>query len=99
MAKINVMNLMELSQERIRQYLPEDYEMDDMGWDEEEEIFQICVFDVSKPPRTDAFGSLIETGPVDRFRFYRHAEETEEEVMERWNRELQEFCDSWKEVG
>ena len=99
MAKINVMNLMELSQERIRQYLPEDYEMDDTSWDEEQEIFQICVFDVSKPPRTDAFGHMINSSPADRFRFYRNAGETEEEVMDRWNRELQAFCESWKEVS
>lgn len=98
MAKMNVTQLMELSQERIRQYLPENYEMDDMAWDEDLEIFQICVFDVSKPPRVDANGHLIETGPADRFRFFRHVGETEGETMERWSLELQEFCERWKEV-
>ena len=93
--KINYLQLMELSMERIRPYLPEDYEMDDTGWDEDQEIFQICIFDVSKPPRTDAFGNLIVTGPADRFRFYRQAGETDDQLMDRWNREVQKFAESW----
>ena len=95
MAKINYLNLMELSAERIRPYLPDMYEMDDMECDEDEEIFQISVFDCSRPDFVDGF---ISHGPADRFRFYRQAGETDEELMDRWNRELQEFCESWKEV-
>lgn len=91
MAKISYLQMMDLSAERIRPYLPEDYEMDDMAWDEDHEIFQICVFDASRP-------DFDNRGPADRFRFYRKPGETDEELMDRWNRELQEFCESWKEV-
>ena len=86
--KINYLQLMELSAERIRPYLPEDYEMDDLGWDEDREIFQICVFDCSRP-------DFDNRGPADRFRFYRQAGETDEELMDRWNREVQKFAESW----
>ena len=92
--KINYRQLMELSEERIRPYLPDMYEMDDMDFDEDEEIFQISVYDCSRPEFAENDG-FIDYGPADRFRFYRMPGETDEALMERWNRELQEFCESW----
>lgn len=81
--------LLEQSLERIRQHLPEDCEMDDIGWNEEAEIFQICVFDVS------ALENSMR-GAIDRFVFYRIKGETDEEMTERWNRKLQAFCERLK---
>ena len=89
MSKITYAELMDLSAERIQPYLPEDYEMDDMSYDEDGAIFQICVFDVSTPDPK---------GPADRFRFYRQPGETEDEMMDRWDREVQDFAESWAEV-
>lgn len=85
-----IMNLMEIAEERIRQYLPEDYEMDDLQWCDDG--FQISIFCV----RT------IEDhmkGAVDRFRFFLHRDETDEESAERFNRELQKFTEGWEDVA
>ena len=81
-------NLLDQSTELIKQYLPEDHEIDDVAWDPNSDLFQIPVFDVS----------TIESsmrGPVDRFRFYRMSWETDDEVVERWQREIDEFNHSW----
>lgn len=69
---------------QIRQYLPDQYEIDDISWDET--MFQICIFDVAKFP-----GRL-----ADRFRFGMHPEETEEELITRFNDRLTEYCKSWR---
>lgn len=78
-------NLLDNSIELIRQHLPEDHEIDDVAWSETEEIFQVPVFDVSQFPGQQ----------VDRFRFYRLAGETDEEVAERWDQEITQFNNSW----
>ena len=52
---------------QIRQYLPDQYEIDDISWDE-----------------------------ADRFRFGMHPEETEEELITRFNDRLTEYCKSWR---
>ena len=77
--------LLNKSVELIPQYLPEDHEIDDVAWDDQEQIFQICVFDVSEFPGRQ----------VDRFRFYRLPGETDDELIDRWNREIDEFNSSW----
>ena len=43
-------NLLDNSIELIRQYLPEEHEMDDIAWAETDDIFQIPIFDVSEFP-------------------------------------------------
>ena len=78
-------NLLDNSIDLISQYLPEDHEIDDVSWDDQEQIFQICVFDVSEFP-----GRM-----VDRFRFYRLPGETDDELSNRWQREIDEFNSSW----
>lgn len=78
-------NLLDNSIELIRQYLPEDHEIDDVAWSEEEEIFQVPVFDVSKFPGRQ----------VDRFRFYRLPGESDEELSNRWEEEINAFNSSW----
>lgn len=86
--KIEFWRLMNLAAERIRQYLPKNYEMDDNECDEENEIFQICIFD------STSFESYYR-GPADRFRFYRYNGESDKEMINRWNREVNEFCERW----
>ncbi|MBO6269398.1 MAG: hypothetical protein J6N19_09700 [Clostridium sp.] len=84
-----IMDLMEIAEERIRQYLPEDYEMDDVSWCDTG--FRIPIFCV----RT------IETsmqGPVDSFSFFLDKDDTDAENMERFNRRLQDFCKGWRDV-
>ena len=81
---MDVNTLLDLATERIRQYLPEDYEMDDISWGEN--IFQICVFDVS------AFPGRLE----DRFLFEIRASETEAETADRFNDELNTFVENWR---
>lgn len=78
-------NLLDNSIELIRQNLPEDHEIDDVAWSETEEIFQIPVFDVSQFPGRMA----------DRFRFYRLPGETDEELSNRWQEEINAFNSSW----
>lgn len=78
-------NLLDKSLELIQQYLPEDHEIDDVSWSGEEDIFQIPVFDVSEFPGRQ----------VDRFRFYRLTGETDEELSDRWQNEINEFINSW----
>ena len=77
--------LFDKSCELILQNLPEDHEIDDISWNDEEEIFQIPVFDVSQFP-----GRM-----VDRFRFYRLPGETDEELSNRWQEEINAFNSSW----
>ena len=77
--------LFDKSCELIFQNLPEDHEIDDIAWNDEEEIFQIPVFDVSQFP-----GRM-----VDRFRFYRLPGETDEELSNRWQKEINVFNSSW----
>ena len=64
------------------------YEVDDVTWSETEDIFQIPVFRFW-------FTDRHNSEQVDRFRFYRRAGETDEEVSERFVQELNEFCRSW----
>lgn len=78
-------NLLDKSLELISQYLPEDHEIDDVAWSDTEEIFQIPVFDVSQFPGRQ----------VDRFRFYRLPDETDEELSNRWQEEINAFNSSW----
>ena len=82
-----IMQLMEIAEERIQQYLPEDYEMDDLQWCDDG--FQISVFDVSMI-------EIYQKGPAGIFRFFLSKCETDEENTERFNRQLQEFAESWK---
>ena len=77
--------LFDKSCESILQNLPEDHEIDDISWNDEEEIFQVPVFDVSQFP-----GRM-----VDRFRFYRLPGETDEELSNRWQEEINAFNSSW----
>lgn len=78
-------NLLDNSIELIRQSLPKDHEIDDVAWSETDDLFQIPVFDVSTFPGTQ----------VDRFRFSRWRDETDEECGERWQREINAFNNSW----
>ena len=85
-----IMNLLEVAEERIRQYLPKDYEIDDVSWCNTG--FRIPIFWVK----------TIETsiqGPVDSFSFFLDKDDTEAENMERFNRRLQEFCEGWRNVA
>lgn len=81
-------NMLDNSVETIRQYLPEDYEIDDVTWDAQKDLFQIPVFDASSV-------ESYEKGMVACFRFYRLAQETDEEAGERWLKELNEFNHRW----
>ena len=78
-------DLMEMAMERIKPYLPEDYEMDDCSWGDG--IFQIKVFYVKDCGNPSA---------ADRLRFIRRAGETDEEVMERFNSEIQKYAEGWR---
>lgn len=80
-----IMNLMEIAEERIRQHLRKDYEVDDVSWCEYG--FQIPVFNVRTVESSMS-------GPVDRFRFFLDKDETEAENMERFTNRLNEFCRS-----
>ena len=78
-----VFNYLDVAEETIRQYLPENMEMDDISWCDTG--FSIPVFDVTTP-----FGK-----EVDRFRFHIYSWETEEETAVRFNEELNRFCKSF----
>lgn len=78
-------DLMELAMERIKPYLPDDYEMDDCSWGDG--IFQIKVFCVSD------FGNLTAS---DRFRFFRLAGETDDEVVARFDTEVKRYANGWR---
>lgn len=71
--------------ERIRQYLPEDHEMDDIACDDT--AFQICIIDVSKFP-----GKL-----ADRFFFTRRPGETEDETTQRFADTITEYTLTWRD--
>lgn len=77
-------DLLDLAIERVKPYLPENIEIDDVGWGDG--IFQICLFDVSRFP-----GRL-----VDRFRFFRNAGETEEELIQRFDEEVDSYAKGWR---
>ena len=77
-------NLMQMAMDRIKPYLPDMYEMDDCSWGEG--FFQICVFDCRKPGLSS---------PVDRFRFRRYAGETDDEVMKRFDNEVDNYTTGW----
>ena len=64
------------------------YEVDDVAWSETEDIFQVPVFRFWFTDRPNS-------EQVDCFRFGRRAGETDEEVSERFVKELNEFCSSW----
>lgn len=82
-------NLLDQSTELIKQYLPEDYEIDDVAWDPNGDKFQVLVFDASTMEN-------YHKGPVDRFLFYRLSwEYNDEDVIKRWEREINEFNHSW----
>ena len=76
--------LIDLAIERIRPYLPQDHEIDDVSWGDG--IFQICIFDVSLFP-----GRL-----VDRLRFMRMPGETKAETYARFEQTLTEYTMSWR---
>ena len=76
--------LLDLAIERIRQYLPEYHEIDDISWGEN--IFQICVFDAEHFP-----GRM-----VDWFRFEIHTGDTEDETNDRFNNAVEKFIESWR---
>lgn len=82
---IDIIKLMELAAERIRPYLPDMYELDDFSWGED--IFQIRVFNCSRPELYH---------PVDTFRFGRDSGESDEEMMARFDRKVQNFAESWR---
>ena len=66
----------------------DDHEVDDVTWSETEDIFQIPVFRFWFTDRPNS-------KQIDRFRFYRRAGETDEEVSERFVQELNRFCENW----
>lgn len=74
--------LMQIAVERIRQYLPDMYEMDDLSCDEAG--FIIRVFDVSKctPSNFDA---------VSEFRIIRQLGESDDDVLERFEDKLNRY--------
>ena len=76
---------METAMERIAPYLPDLYEMDDCRWGDG--IFEIKVFYVKDCGNPSA---------ADRLRFIRRAGETDEEVMERFNSEIQKYAEGWR---
>lgn len=79
-------NLFDNSIDMINTRLPDNYEVDDVAWDEENDRFRIPVFEVSDPGRWV---------PEDAFWFYRYPEETNEEAADRWQREIDEFIQKW----
>ena len=81
---MNIETLLDEAVERIRPYLPEDHEIDDVSWGDR--IFQICIFDVAIFP-----GRM-----VDRFRFSIHADETEEETAARFEDAVKDYINSWR---
>lgn len=81
-------NLLDNSLDEIKHSLPENYEIDDVDWDDQEDGFVIPVFD------TSTFESC-QKGPVDRFRFYRMAGESDEQLTERWSEKIQQFTANW----
>lgn len=81
-------NLLDNSLDEIKHSLPENYEVDDVDWDDAEDIFQIPVFD------TSTFEKATK-GPVDRFRFYRLPGESDEQLIDRWDAALHEFTQRW----
>lgn len=78
-------DLMETAMERVAPYLPDLYEMDDCRWGDG--IFEIKVFYVKDCGNPSA---------SDRFRFIRRAGESDEEVMERFNSEIQKYAEGWR---
>lgn len=85
----DIQRLMDVAVERIRQYLPEDYEIDDISWSDTG--FVLPIFNVQ----------TIEDsmkGAVDRFLFTLSKSETEAENMERFERKLQEFAWNWRKA-
>lgn len=84
-----ILKLIDVAAERIRQYLPEDYEIDDISWSDTG--FVLHIFNV----RTI---EDYRKGPVDRFLFILSKSETDAENMERFERELQEFAWNWRKA-
>ena len=84
-----IQKLIDVAVERIKQYLPEDYEVDDISWSDTG--FVIHIFNV----RTI---EDCQKGPVDRFLFILSKSETDAETMERFERKLQEFAWNWRNV-
>lgn len=82
-------NMIDNAIDQINNALPDDHEVDDVAWSETEDLFQVPVFRFW-------FTTKPMSEQVDRFRFYRHTDETDEEVSERFTKELNEFCDSWR---
>ena len=85
--KDEIQRLIDVAAERIKQYLPEDYEIDDISWSDTG--FVLHIFNV----RTI---EDCQKGPVDRFLFILNESETNAENMERFERKLQEFAWNWR---
>lgn len=81
--------LIDVAAERIKQCLPEDYEIDDISWSDDG--FALPIFNV----RTI---EDCQKGPVDRFLFILSKSETDAENMERFERKLQEFAWNWRKA-
>ncbi len=82
--KITTDKLLEIAIERIKPYLNEEYEMDDISSDND--AFCIHLYDVCCP------GS----GCAGRFYFCLRSWETEEEMIERFNEEVEEIIQEWR---
>ena len=82
-----IQKLIDVSSRRIKQYLPEDYEIDDISWNDTG--FVLHIFNVRTIEE-------YQKGPVDRFLFFLSKSETETENMERFERKLQEFAWNWR---
>ena len=84
-----ILKLIDVAAERIRQYLPEDYEIDDISWSDTGFVLPIFNARTIEDYRK---------GPVDRFLFFLSKSETDAENMERFERKLQEFAWNWREA-
>lgn len=91
---INFGDLLDKAIERITPYLPNMYEVDDQEYSNDEEYFQFSVYDCGRP-EFDENDGVIDYGPENEFIFMRDPDESDEETMDRWNKELQEFCESF----
>ena len=87
---INCGDLLDKAIERIAPHIPDQYTIDDPMWNENYG-FEVNVFDL----RTIR-GDYI---PVSCFRFCRSQNYTNEEVMQDFERELEDYINIWREFS
>ena len=88
MTQDGIMQLLYTAETEIEHFLPEDYEMDDMSWGDSGFIIPIfCVKTMESSMH-----------PVDSFRIFKDAGETDEQFTERFWEKLKEFEESWRDV-